>query len=194
MQTLKIQTDQQLISLYIKGDNQAFERLLDRYKDVIYNTIYYIVKDKHLSEDIFQDTFIKVIDALRAGNYTHEEKFAPWVKRIARNLCLDYLRKIKNKPPVTTTDDRNIFDVLAFSMPGIERKQESVDDFCTVKSMLDQLPRIQKEVIVLRHYGDLSFKQIAEITDCSVNTALGRMRYGLINLRKLQKRNSLVVK
>jgi RNA polymerase sigma factor (sigma-70 family) len=194
MPSLKCLTDQQLLSLYIQGDNRAFERLLEKYKEVIYNTIYYIVKDRHLSEDIFQETFIRVIDSLRARKYSHDEKFGAWVKRIAQNLCLDHLRKMKRRPLVVTTDNRDIFDTLKFSTPAVEQKPEAVDDFCTVKAMLDQLPKAQKEVVVLRHFGDLSFKEIAEITDCSLNTALGRMRYGLINLRKIQKGKPLVVK
>lgn len=185
MKTTNNLTDQQLIHLYLNGDSEALSSLIERYKDKIYTSIYLLVKDKYLAEDIFQDTFIKVIDTVNGGRYTEEGKFLPWVMRIAHNLCVDHFRKVKRSPSIKTSDDRNIFDVLHFNEMGADEKMAQLQSHERVGKMLDMLPSDQKEVIVMRHYADLSFKEIAQITDCSINTALGRMRYGLINLRKM---------
>lgn len=178
-------TDQQLIHLYLDGDSEALSSLIERYKDKIYTSIYLLVKDKYLAEDIFQDAFIKVIDTINGGRYTDEGKFLPWVMRIAHNLCVDHFRKVKRSPSIKTSDDHDIFEVLNFSEAGADEKMIQGQSHERVRKMLDMLPEDQKEVIVMRHYADLSFKEIAKLTDCSINTALGRMRYGLINLRKM---------
>jgi RNA polymerase sigma factor (sigma-70 family) len=178
-------SDQQLIHLYLDGDSEALSSLVTRYKDKIYTSIYLLVKDKYLAEDIFQDAFIKVIDTINAGKYSDEGKFLPWVMRIAHNLCVDYFRKVKRSPSIKTSDDHDIFEVLNFSEAGADEKIMQGQSHDRVRRMLDMLPEDQKEVIVMRHYADLSFKEIAKLTDCSINTALGRMRYGLINLRKM---------
>jgi RNA polymerase sigma-70 factor (ECF subfamily) len=185
MKTMNNLTDQQLIHLYLDGDSEALSSLIDRYKDKIYTSIYLLVKDKYLAEDIFQDAFIKVIDTINGGRYTDEGKFLPWVMRIAHNLCVDHFRKVKRSPSIKTSDDHDIFEVLNFSEAGAEEKMIQGQSHDRVRRMLDMLPEDQKEVIVMRHYADLSFKEIAKLTDCSINTALGRMRYGLINLRKM---------
>ncbi len=185
MKTMNNLTDQQLIHLYLDGDCEALSSLVERYKDKIYTSIYLLVKDKYLAEDIFQDAFIKVIDTINAGRYTDEGKFLPWVMRIAHNLCVDHFRKVKRSPSIKTSDDHDIFEVLNFSEAGAEEKMIQGQSHERVRKMLDMLPEDQKEVIVMRHYADLSFKEIAKLTDCSINTALGRMRYGLINLRKM---------
>jgi RNA polymerase sigma factor (sigma-70 family) len=178
-------SDQQLIHLYLDGDSEAISSLVTRYKDKIYTSIYLLVKDKYLAEDIFQDAFIKVIDTINGGRYKDEGKFLPWVMRIAHNLCVDHFRKVKRSPSIKTSDDRDIFEVLNFSEAGADEKMMQSQSYERVRKMLDMLPEDQKEVIVMRHYADLSFKEIAKLTDCSINTALGRMRYGLINLRKM---------
>lgn len=185
MKTMNNLTDQQLIHLYLDGDSEALSSLVERYKDKIYTSIYLLVKDKYLAEDIFQDAFIKVIDTINGGRYTDEGKFLPWVMRIAHNLCVDHFRKVKRSPSIKTSDDHDIFEVLNFSEAGADEKMIQGQSHDRVRKMLDMLPEDQKEVIVMRHYADLSFKEIAKLTDCSINTALGRMRYGLINLRKM---------
>lgn len=185
MKALNTLTDQKLIHLYLDGNSEALSCLVSRYKDKIYTSIYLLVKDKYLAEDIFQDTFIKVIDTINGGRYTDEGKFLPWVMRIAHNLCVDHFRKVKRSPSIKTSDDRDIFEVLNFSEAGAEDKMIQSQSHDRVRKLLDLLPEDQREVIVMRHYADLSFKEIAKLTDCSINTALGRMRYGLINLRKM---------
>src|SRR6266480_6028050 len=193
MKTMNTLSDQQLIHLYLGGDAEALSTLVYRYKDKIYTSIYLLVKDKYLAEDIFQDAFIRVIDTLKTGRYTDEGKFLPWAMRIAHNLCVDHFRKVKRTPAIKTSDDRDIFEVLNFTEDGADQKMMKRQSHDRVRQMLDLLPEDQREVIVLRHYADLSFKEIAALTNCSINTALGRMRYGLIKLRKMmvQKRIAL---
>lgn len=185
MKNLSNLSDQQLIRLYMDGNSEALSTLVYRYKDKIYTSIYLLVKDKYLAEDIFQDSFIRVIDTLKSGRYTDEGKFLPWAMRIAHNLCVDHFRKIKRTPAIKTSDDRDIFEVINFSEPGADHRMMQSQSHDRVRKMLDLLPEDQREVIIMRHYADLSFKEIATLTKCSINTALGRMRYGLINLRKM---------
>ena len=185
MKIMNTLPDQQLIHLYLDGDAEALSSLVTRYKDKIFTSIYLLVKDKYLTEDIFQDVFIKVIDTLNSGRYNDEGKFLPWVMRIAHNSCIDHFRKLKRNPTIKTSDDHDIFEVLNFSDAGIDEKIMQGQSHERVRKMLDMLPQDQKEVIVMRHYADLSFKEISNLTGCSINTALGRMRYGLMNLRKL---------
>jgi RNA polymerase sigma factor (sigma-70 family) len=178
-------SDQQLIQLFQEGDSSALEVLINRHKDKIFTSIFLLVKDKFLAEDIFQDVFIRVIDTIRGGRYTEEGKFLPWAMRIAHNLCVDHFRKVKRTPTIRNSEDHDIFEVLNFSEDGADRKMMQRQSHDRVRQMLELLPADQREVIILRHYADMSFKEIATMTDCSINTALGRMRYGLINLRKL---------
>jgi RNA polymerase sigma factor (sigma-70 family) len=185
MKCLTNLTDQQLIHLYVEGDADALATVVLRYKEKIYTSIYLLVKDKYLAEDIFQDVFIRIIDTLKGGRYTDEGKFLPWAMRIAHNMCVDHFRKVKRNPTIKTSDDRDIFEVLNFSEAGADQKMMEGQSHDRIRKMVDMLPEDQREVIILRHYADLSFKEIAELTKCSINTALGRMRYGLINLRKL---------
>ena len=185
MKTMNSLTDPQLIHIYLEGDADALSTLVDRHKDKIFTSIYLLVKDKFLAEDIFQDTFIKVIDTINSGRYNEEGKFLPWVMRIAHNLCIDHFRKVKRTPTIKTSGDHDIFEVLNFSEAGMEEKMIQGQSHERVRKMLDMLPEDQKEVIVMRHFADLSFKEIATLTNCSINTALGRMRYGLINLRNM---------
>jgi RNA polymerase sigma factor (sigma-70 family) len=186
-------SDHELINLFNAGNVNAFETLVLRHKDKIYTSILFLVKDKYLAEDIFQDVFIRVIDTIKGGRYTEEGKFLPWAMRIAHNLCVDHFRKVKRTPTIRNSEDQDIFEVLNFTEESAEDKLIKKQSHNRVKDMLDQLPEDQREVIILRHYADMSFKEIAHITNCSINTALGRMRYGLINLRKMmvQKQISL---
>lgn len=185
--------DQQLIHLFMGGDASALEILIVRHKDKIYTSIFLLVKDKYLAEDIFQDVFIRVIDTIRSGRYTEEGKFLPWAMRIAHNLCVDHFRKVKRTPAIKTGDDRDIFEVINFSEDGVDRRMMQRQSHDRVREMLDRLPEDQREVIILRHYAELSFKEIATLTDCSINTALGRMRYGLINLRKMMQEKQIAL-
>ena len=193
MKCLNNLTDQQLIHMYMDGDADALATIIVRYKDKIYTSIYLLVKDKYLAEDIFQDVFIRVIDTLKGGRYTDEGKFLPWAMRIAHNMCVDHFRKVKRSPTIKTSDDRDIFEVLNFSEPGADQRMMSGQSHDRVRKMVDMLPEDQREVIILRHYADLSFKEIADLTKCSINTALGRMRYGLINLRKMMTEKQIAL-
>ena len=179
-------TDQQLIQLFINGDANALEDLINRHKDRIFTSIVILVKDKNLAEDLFQEVFIKIIDTLRSGSYTDEGKFLPWALRIAHNLCVDHFRKAKRTPVVyNKSEEYDMFDNLNITEDGAESKIMKSQTHEKIRQMLDLLPEDQREVIVLRHFANLSFKEIAEKTNCSINTALGRLRYGLINLRKM---------
>lgn len=180
-------TDEQLVKLYIDADEKAFEVLLQRHKQKVYTAIYLFVRDRYLAEDLFQETFIKVVDRLHAGVYREEGKFLPWVMRIANNLCIDYYRKKMRMPGITTSDGFDIFEVLKFSEKNAEQQMIENENSGKVRQLIDELPAEQKEVLILRHYANLSFKEISSITNVSINTSLGRMRYALINLRKLAK-------
>ena len=186
-------TDQELLQNYMNGNSDSLSVLVERYKDKIFTSIYLLVKDKYLAEDIFQDVFIRIIDTLRAGKYNDEGKFLPWAMRIAHNLCVDHFRKVKRSPSIKTSDDHDIFEVLNFSEAGADQKIMASQSHDRVRKLVDMLPEDQKEVIILRHYADLSFKEISELTNCSINTALGRMRYGLMNLRKMMTEKQIAL-
>ena len=177
--------DQQLIAEYLKGNERAFETLLSRHKEKIYTSIYLFVKDTALAEDIFQEVFIKIIDTLRKGKYNHEGKFVQWALRISYNMCVDYFRRSKRRPKVSPTETFDIFDVLQNPEPNAEQTIIRSQTHDKIRSLVDQLPAEQREVVILRHYADMSFKEIAKLTRVSINTALGRMRYALINIRKM---------
>jgi RNA polymerase sigma-70 factor (ECF subfamily) len=185
MKSLITLTDEQLIALFNEGNTYAMEVLVNRHKSRIYTSIYLLVKDKYLAEDIFQDLFIKVIDTFRAGKYKEENKFVQWALRIAHNLCVDHFRKIKNKPVIRTSEGADIFDVLNFAEPSTEDKIMREQSNEKIMKLVSMLPEDQREIIILRHFADLKFREISKILNCSVNTALGRMRYALLNLRKL---------
>ncbi len=178
-------SDEKLIKQYLIGDESCIEKLILRHKKKIFVYILLIVKDKQLADDIFQDTFIKVINTLKAGSYNEEGKFVPWVMRIAHNLTIDYFRKSNRIPTVENKDDYDIFNTIKVYDEPIENKIVTEQIHNDVKKLVQLLPVEQKEVLIMRHYADMSFKEIAEQTDVSINTALGRMRYALINLRKL---------
>jgi RNA polymerase sigma factor (sigma-70 family) len=185
--------DTQLIQAYRDGELAAIEQLVYRYKDRIYSSILFLVKDKYLAEDIFQDVFFKIIDTINGNRYNDEGKFLSWAMRIAHNLCVDHFRRVKRSPAIRTTDGQDVFEWINFSEDGQDKKMMKAQSHERVTRMLDLLPEEQKEVIVLRHYGNLSFKEIADLTNCSINTALGRMRYGLINLRKMMAEKQIAL-
>jgi RNA polymerase sigma factor (sigma-70 family) len=193
MKSLTGLTDQELIQLYLDGTTEALTTLVYRHKDKLYTSIYLMVRDKYLAEDFFQETFIKIIDKLNSGKYTDEGKFLGWAMRIAHNLCIDHFRKVKRMPLIKTSDDYDIFDALNFSEPGADKHMMHGETCHKVTKMLEMLPEDQREVIVMRHYADLSFKEIAALTNSSINTALGRMRYGLINLRKMMAEKEMAL-
>jgi RNA polymerase sigma-70 factor (ECF subfamily) len=178
-------SDKDLVHLYVSGDESAIATLLSRHKSKIYTSIYLLVKDRYLAEDIFQDTFIKVINTLKSGKYNEEGKFLPWVLRISHNLVIDHFRREKRNPTITNQDGFDIFEVLGFSEESIEDVKLRDENHKELRALIQQLPEEQKEVLIMRHYGDLSFKEIADLTGVSINTALGRMRYALNNLRRM---------
>lgn len=185
--------DQELVSLYITGNENALEVLIDRHQSRIYSYIYHLVKDDALAEDVFQDTFFKVINTLRKGSYNEEGKFLPWVLRIAHNLVIDHFRRNKRMPVVDGGEDFDIFSILPLKQGNIEDRLIKDQIHSDVRKLIETLPEDQKEVLIMRHYQDLSFKEIADLTNVSINTALGRMRYALINLRKVIKEKDIIL-
>ncbi len=186
----KIQVNEsELVSAYIRGDENAFETLVKRYKNKIYTTIYLVVKDQYVAEDLMQDTFIKAVKTLRNGRYNEEGKFLPWILRIAHNLAIDYFRRAKRYPNVVFEDGNSVFNSLDFAESSIENKQIKKESHEHLRELIKKLPDQQREVLIMRHYEDMSFQEIADATGVSINTALGRMRYALINLRKMMSKS-----
>jgi RNA polymerase sigma-70 factor (ECF subfamily) len=188
-----LNSDALLVSAYVNGDESALGELITRHKDRIYRFIYSKVYDRDVTEDIFQDTFVKVINTLKKGNYNEEGKFLPWVMRIAHNLVIDYFRKNNRMPKFESNDDFNIFSVLSDGDLNAERSMIRDQVQSDVKRLIQELPEDQKEVLIMRMYKDMSFKEISEQTGVSINTALGRMRYALINLRKVIDKHQIVL-
>lgn len=188
------ESDKDLISRYMSGDQICLEKLIYRHKNRVFAYILLLVKDKQLADDIFQDTFIKVINTIRNGSYQEEGKFIQWVMRIAHNLIIDHFRKSKRIPVFDNSkDDFDIFDTIKFTDASIEDRMITDQIHQDVRKLIEFLPPEQKEVLFMRHYSDMSFKDIAEQTDVSINTALGRMRYALINLRKLIEEKNVIL-
>ncbi|GMQ31444.1 RNA polymerase sigma factor [Algoriphagus confluentis] len=179
--------DSELIAQYRNGSEAAFDLLVDRYQSRVFTTIFLIVKDQKVAEDLLQDVFVKVVQTLQSDRYTEEGKFQPWIMRIAHNLAIDYFRKSKRYPTILMEDGSNVFNSLKFAESTIEDLRIKEDTIELVKRLIEELPEAQKEVLVMRHYMDMSFQEIAEKTGVSINTALGRMRYALIHLRKKMK-------
>jgi len=186
-------SDATLVSSYIKGDESSLETLIKRHKQRIYSFIYSKVYDRDVAEDIFQDTFIKVIRTLKRGSYNEEGKFLPWVMRISHNLVIDYFRKNNRMPKFDNNGEFSIFSVLSDNSLNAEKTiiKEQVES--DVRRLIEELPDDQKEVLVMRMYNDMSFKEISERTGVSINTALGRMRYALINMRKVIEKHNIVL-
>ena len=178
-------SDSELVALYLKGDSKSFEALIQKHKNKIYAFILSKIRNRDLAEDVFQDTFIKVINSLQKGKYNEEGKFLPWVMRIANNLVIDYFRKSKKMRTIAPTDDFDIFDILQDGEKNVEDNLVNNQIHKDLRKLIEYLPEDQKEVLKMRYYAELSFKEISECTGVSINTALGRMRYALINLRKL---------
>ena len=191
MGTQELISDQDLVSRYIKGNELALEMLINRHKDRVFGYINNLLKDKQLAEDIFQDVFIKVIHTIKAGKYNEEGKFLPWVMRISHNMVIDYFRKAKRMRTTSGNENFDIFDTIKRTDPNAEDEMMALQVQGDVKKLIEFLPDDQKEVLKLRYYSELSFKEIAEETNVSINTALGRMRYALINLRKLIEEKEL---
>jgi RNA polymerase sigma-70 factor (ECF subfamily) len=186
-------TDSILISSYIKGQEAALETLIKRHQQRLFSFIYSKVQDKGITEDIFQDTFIKVIRTLKKGNYNEEGKFLPWVMRIAHNLVIDYFRKNNRMPSFKNTDEFDIFSIIGDGNLNAEKQIIQEQIYKDVRELVKELPEEQKEVLVMRMYKDMSFKEISENTGVSINTALGRMRYALINMRKLIEKHKIIL-
>ena len=184
--------DQDLVQAYIKGDQSAIETLINRHRNKVYTYIVLTIKNQQLAEDLFQETFIKVIQSLRGGKYRDNGRFLSWVIRIAHNLIIDHFRKEKQMNSVSNDDTEvDLFNSKKLSDDNIEEVIVSSQIKAEIRALINELPDDQREVVLLRHYGELSFKEIADQTDVSINTALGRMRYALINLRKLIREKDL---
>tara|TARA_R100001015_G_C4626650_1_gene185734 strand:+ start:348 stop:938 length:591 start_codon:yes stop_codon:yes gene_type:complete len=186
-------SDKVLIRQYLNGKESAFEQLLNRYKDRVYSYILYTIKDDVLANDIFQETFMKVIRTLKRGKYNDEGKFLPWVNRIAHNLIIDHFRRNQKYPTTNGGENFDIFDIISDDRLNVEDQVVKDQILSDVKRLIHQLPDDQKEVLMMRMYFDMSFKEIAEKTNVSINTALGRMRYALINLRKMVDRKQFTL-
>jgi len=184
-------SDQELVKKYLTGDNASFEILLTRHKSRVFAFIMSKIKNRDITEDIFQDTFIKVINSLQKGKYNEEGKFLPWMMRIAHNLVIDHFRKESKMKNIRPTDEFNIFDVINNGNRGQDEEMIRKRVHADLNMLIKDLPEDQMEVLKMRYFEDLSFKQISEITGVSINTALGRMRYALINLRKLAEEHNI---
>ena len=176
-----------LISLYRNGNEAAVNLLVDRYQSKVFTTIFLIVKDHDVAEDLLQDVFIKVLHILNSDKYNEEGKFQPWVMRIAHNLAIDHFRKAKRYPTILLEDGSNLLNSLSFAEDSSEEQRIKEETLAWVRDLIEELPEAQKEVVILRHYMDMSFQEIAEQTGVSINTALGRMRYALNHIRKKMK-------
>ncbi|HRN98362.1 MAG TPA: sigma-70 family RNA polymerase sigma factor [Flavobacterium sp.] len=182
-----------LVKQYVTGDESALSVLINRYQSKIYGFIYSKIADRDVSDDIFQDTFIKVIKTLKSNSYNEEGKFLPWVMRIAHNLIVDHFRKNKKMPMFRETEEFSIFSIMSDNSPNVESQIITSQVESDLQKLIDELPADQREVLVMRMYQDLSFKEISELTGVSINTALGRMRYALMNLRKIIDKNKIIL-
>ncbi|MDR1258183.1 MAG: sigma-70 family RNA polymerase sigma factor [Tannerellaceae bacterium] len=192
MNTFKIMGDEELVVLYAKGENTAFDVLLDRYKRCVYSYIYFIVRSKSLTEDIFQETFVKAIMTIKQGRYTENGKFKAWITRIAHNLIIDYFRQERSENTLSNDEmDVDLFNNIKLCDGTIEGRLIRHQVLSDVKKLIRHLPESQREVLEMRYYQELSFKEIAEATGVSINTALGRMRYAILNMRKMIEENKM---
>jgi len=194
MNSLIDKSDERLISLYVNGCNEAFDELLGRYKDSVYGYIFRNVKNADIADDIFQETFVKVITTLNSGRYTENGRFAAWVTRIAHNRIIDYYRQLKNEGLQSTdATEVNILNRKEFSDSTIEDTLVTMQIHKDIRRLICELPKSQREVVVMRYYKDMSYKEISDLTGVSINTALGRMRYALINLRRLANEHNIAL-
>ena len=194
MNIYKDKSDEQLISLYVDGKNEAFDALLERHKDRLYMYIYHTVKNAELADDIFQDTFVKAITTIKQGRYVENGHFPAWITRIARNLIIDYFRLVKAEGLQSTDDtDVNILNRKELSDCTIEDNLVTSQIHSDVRRLVKALPENQREVLVMRYYKNMSFKEIADTTGVSINTALGRMRYAILNMRRMAEEHNIVL-
>ena len=194
MKTMKTMTDEQLVVLYAEGNNSAFDFLLERHKSGVYSYIYFVVRNRELTEDIFQETFMKAIVTIKQGRYVENGKFRAWINRIAHNLIIDNFRQEKNEQTISNDEcEVDLFNNFKLSDGTIEDNLVKAQIMSDVKRLVGYLPEPQKEVLVMRYYQDLSFKEIADITGVSINTALGRMRYAILNLRRLAEEKQVIL-
>ena len=192
MEDFQKMTDDALVALYSKGNNQAFDILLDRYKDKLYSYIYFVVRNEEQTEDLFQETFVKAIVTIQQGRYTADGKFGAWLTRIAHNLVIDFFRQERNENVVSNDETEvDLFNNADLSDDTIETRMINEQVLLDVRRLMDYLPENQREVVYMRFYQDLSFKEIAEITGVSINTSLGRMRYALLNLRRMAEEKDI---
>lgn len=186
MNNLRQMTDDALVTLYLQGNNSAFDILLNRHKERLFNYIYFIVRSREVAEDIFQETFVKAIVTLQQGRYTNDGKFSAWITRIAHNLVIDQFRVERNENTVSNDETEiDLFNDASLSEGTIENRMVNEQVLNDVRALVDELPDCQREVVFMRYYQDLSFKEIADITGVSINTALGRMRYAVLNMRRI---------
>lgn len=185
MSKLSSMDDKDLVGLYQNGDQLAITELVHRYKQRIFSTIYFLVKNQELAEDLFQETFIKIISSLRKNHYSEQGKFLPWALRIAHNLVIDHFRKVKLMPMQHDTDEYSVFDVIPANNRNAVEQIIYDEKILKVRSLLEKLPFEQREVVILRHYAGLSFKEISKMLDININTALGRMHYAIIKMREM---------
>lgn len=183
--------DEELIRLYIAGNNSAFSTLVHRHKKRIFTTIMLLVKDRCLAEDIFQEVFIKIINALKDGHYTDNQRFIAWAARIAHNCCISHFRKTNVRPAVILGYRDEICEMVYYTEQSAEKRMVTEEIQKEVQDMLDQLPAAQREALILRYYADLSYKEIAQVVNVGINTALGRVRYALMNLRKMMEQEQI---
>ena len=176
-----------LITSYRNGNEAAFNLLVDRYQSKVFTTIFLIVKDQDVAEDLLQDVFVKVLHTFNSDKYNEEGKFQPWLMRIAHNMAIDHFRKAKRYPTILLEDGSNLLNSLSFAEDSSEEQRIKEETLVWVRNLIDELPEAQKEVVIMRHYLDMSFQEIAEQTGVSINTALGRMRYALNHIRKKMK-------
>ena len=185
--------DTELVVLYVQGNEHAFETLLHRHKRKVWSHIYLMVREREATEDLFQETFIKVVNTLKGGKYNEEGKYLPWVMRIAHNLVIDHFRRNKKMPMQRSNEEHDVFATVCQPDKNVEQRMVNVQIDEDVRRLIDQLPGEQREVVIMRTYLNMSFKEIADHTDVSINTALGRMRYALINMRKLIDEHEMIL-
>ncbi|MES2513753.1 MAG: sigma-70 family RNA polymerase sigma factor [Bacteroidota bacterium] len=195
---MQLLSDNELVKLYMNGNEESLSILVKRHKRRIFSYIYLITRNKSLTEDVFQETFFKVIQTLKRKQYNEEGKFLPWILRIAKNLIIDYFRKVKKMPSISTVindegEETSIFDIIPDNTEAVRDTEETRQFKQSIRAIVNDLPRDQKEVVIMRTYYDMSFKEISEMTNVSINTSLGRMRYAMINLKKMLEEKNIEI-
>ncbi len=193
MNNYKLHTDDELVAMYIAGDNAAFDTLLEKYKDRLYSYIFYSIRNEDLTDDIFQETFVKAIMTMRQGRYTPDGKFYPWLTRIAHNLIIDQFRTEQNEKTISNDEvERDLYGAGMVSDNAGEREYEAEKSLREICDLIDFLPENQREIVRMRIYENLSFKEIATLKNVSINTALGRMHYAILNMRRMANERSII--